>query len=296
MNAALADRFLEQTQNPDGGWGYHPGDPSMVEPTGAVMLALADGSDGSDRPAWSRAHAWLEQAQHPDGGWGFGLEDPESHWATAWAILALARRQPDTPAVRRGVRWLWEVPVLRIVQRDLTEEIARGLGIDPAIAGWPWRPGEAAWVEPTALALLALAAAGALAENLPRIPEAVRYLADRRCRGGGWNFGNPFMLGTYLPPRAHPTAWALLALGQVAPDQIRDEDVAALRHEMAADGGALALALGVLALETIGRPDPQARARLAAMQQPDGSWAGSPYVTALARLALGGGWPWQPRA
>ncbi|MER3468083.1 MAG: hypothetical protein C4312_06050, partial [Thermoflexus sp.] len=70
MNAALADRFLEQTQNPDGGWGYHPGDPSMVEPTGAVMLALADGSDGSDRPAWSRAHAWLEQAQHPDGGWG----------------------------------------------------------------------------------------------------------------------------------------------------------------------------------------------------------------------------------
>jgi len=148
-------------------------------------------------------------------------------------------------------------------------------------------------VEPTALALLALDAASAVAAHRARADEAVRYLSDRRCQGGGWNFGNPFMLGAYLPPRPHPTAWALLALHAIAPDAIRPEDVAALRTEMHRDGGAMALALGIMALEALGETDPLARERLTALQRPDGSWEGSPYVTALALRALSGGWPWR---
>ncbi len=285
-------RFLEAAQNPDGGWGYHRHSRSAVEPTGAVLLAWRDRPES--RPLLS-ARRWLERAQHPDGGWGMGPEDPESHWCTAWAVLALARLDPHAPPVAQGVRWLLQTPVLRVPTGELIQEVQRILRIDPSLQGWPWRPGEASWVEPTALALLALHAASAADEGRGRIAEAIRYLIDRRCQGGGWNFGNPFMLGAYLPPRPHPTAWALLALQALAPEAIRPEDIQALRAEMDRDGGAMALALGLMALTAWGDDDPEARRRLSALQQPDGSWEGSPFVTALALLALGGGWPWRRR-
>ena len=116
----------------------------------------------------------------------------------------------------------------------------------------------------------------------------MRYLTDRRCAGGGWNFGNPVMLGANLPPRAHPTAWALLALAQQRRDAIRQEDVAALRAEMAHDGGALALGWGLLALAALGEEDAGATARMAGLQATDGSWNGNPYHTAVAIMARRG--------
>jgi hypothetical protein len=292
-SARNARAFLTRSQNPDGGWGYRPGSPSATEPTGAALVAL--GPDPEAAPAAERARRWLEAAQRPDGGWGLSREDPESHWMTAWGILGLARLDPHAPEVARGVRWLIELPVIRIEAAELTAEVRRTLRIDPRLRGWPWRPGEASWVEPTALALLALDAASVVETHRDRIAEAVSYLVDRRCVGGGWNFGNPFMLGANLPPRPHPTAWALLALRIISPQAIRPEDVTALRAEMDRDGGAMALALGQLALTAMGIEDPEARERLQRQQAPDGSWESSPYVTALSALALNGGWPWAPR-
>ncbi len=292
MDPTRASRFLERTQNPDGGWGYRPGARSMTEPTGAVLLALADGSGSY---AIGPGRAWLERAQHPDGGWGIDPQDPESSWCTAWAVLALSHLEPASPAVARGIRWLLQTPTIRVTGDELTAEVRRILKIDPSLRGWPWRTGEVSWVEPTALALLALYAASAAADHRDRIEEAIRYLIDRRCLGGGWNFGNPFMLGAYLPPRPHPTAWALLALWALAPEAIRPEDLEALRTEMHRDGGAMALALGIMALEAMGKTDREARERLMMRQQPDGSWESNPYVTALALLALNGGTPWRRR-
>ncbi len=292
MDPIEAYRFLEDAQNPDGGWGYHRRSRAAVEPTGAVLLAWRDRLESRPLPS---ARRWLERAQHPDGGWGMGPEDPESHWCTAWAVLALARLDPHAPPVAQGVRWLLRVPVLQVPADELTQEVRRIFRMDPSLRGWPWRPGEASWVEPTALALLALHAASATDADRGRIEEAIRYLIDRRCQGGGWNFGNPFMLGAYLPPRPHPTAWALLALQALAPEAIRPEDIEALRAEMHRDGGAMALALGLMALTAWGDDDPEARRRLSALQRPDGSWEGSPFVTALALLALGRGWPWRRR-
>ena len=206
-SARNARAFLARSQNPDGGWGYRPGSPSATEPTGAALVAL--GPDPEAAPAVERARRWLEAAQRPDGGWGMDPEDPESHWMTAWGILGLARLDPHALEITRGVRWLIELPVIRIEAAELTAEVRRTLRIDPALRGWPWRPGEASWVEPTALALLALHAASAVEAHRDRIAEAVGYLVDRRCVGGGWNFGNPFMLGANLPPRPHPTASAI---------------------------------------------------------------------------------------
>ena len=65
-----------------------------------------------------RAVRWLEDHQNLDGGWG---EDCRSYddpaWIgrgdstasqTAWALLALDAAGEQSPAVRRGVRWLVE--------------------------------------------------------------------------------------------------------------------------------------------------------------------------------------------
>jgi hypothetical protein len=93
------------------------------------------------------------------------------------------------------------------------------------------------------------------------------------------------MFSQPLQPRAHPTAWTLLALRQIAPDRILPDDIQALRHQMDMDGGALALGLGLLALRKLNEDGATFRARLHALQGSDGSWNSNPYHTALALLA-----------
>ncbi len=141
-------------------------------------------------------------------------------------------------------------------------------------------------MEPTALATLALASAPATAQIGSRLEEGARYLVDRRCHTGGWNVGNPIMFSQTLPPRAHPTALALLALKRVAAAEIRPGDLAALRAAMQADAGTPALALGALALRACSADAWEALAQLQRSQQPDGGWDGSPFHTALALFAL----------
>ena len=280
---ASAQAFLLATQNPDSGWGYAAGQASTVEATAASVLALRDESAGN--LARRASLAWLGAAQHADGGWGLGAGDPESGWSTAWGVLALTDDGAAADAMRRGATWLVSVKTLGLEGDGLQRVMREKFAIDPNLHGWPWLPDEAGWVEPTSLAMLALTAPSVTSAAQERLDEGTRYLVDRRCHGGGWNFGNPVMLGGQLPPRAHPTAWALLALTRVAPDVIRPEDLAALRGEMRRDGGALALAWGLLALRVLGQDDAEAANRLRAQQQADGSWNSNPFHTAVALLA-----------
>ncbi len=68
MNASALD-FLISNQNSDGGWGYAPGQNSIVEPTSAVLLALIGNSLGSR--SFGLGIDWLRRIQHHEGGWGF---------------------------------------------------------------------------------------------------------------------------------------------------------------------------------------------------------------------------------
>lgn len=285
----IATAFLRRTQGNDGGWGYGAGHASNVEATSAALLAL--GGAAAESALARRASAWLLAAQHGDGGWGLTADDAESGWQTAWAVLALTQAAEAGAAVGRGVAWLLTTQLLRIEKAEDIRWTKDILGIDPALRGWPWLPGQAGWVEPTALALLALAPRAAAPEVGPRLAEGVRYLQDRRCTGGGWNVGNPVMFSRPLPPRAIATAWVLLALARLAREAIQGADVATLRVEMHADGGVPALAWGLLALRSLGQDDARAADLLLARQSADGGWDASPYHTAAALLALTGGWP-----
>jgi hypothetical protein len=277
--------FLVAAQNRDGGWGYTAGEPSCVEPTAAAAMALRGEAEATETRA--AAGRWLLAVQHRDGGWGLDGHDPESGWLTAWAVLALAAVGGADDAVRRGAAWLRAVKSPAEYD-ELQSEAQEKARIDISLYGWPWLPDQASWVEPTALALLALGSLPDGAPSAARLDEGARYLTDRRCAGGGWNFGNPVMLGANLPAHACPTAWALLALAQHGRDAIRAEDLATLRGEMARDGGTLALGWGLLALAALDEEDAAAAAHMAGLQSTDGSWNGNPYHTAVAVMAWRG--------
>ena len=207
---ATAGEFLVGSQNPDGGWGYRRHGTSYVEPTSAVMLALENSAARTRSEVEGRARDFLLSIQHADGGWGIGALDAESGWMTAWAVLMLARFSDARAAVARGVQWLIDTEGLRVTDAPSRAVIYQRLQIDSTLRGWPWQPGDAAWVHPTALAMLALCASGK--PNEPRVRDGVVYLFDRAVASGGWNIGNPEMLGKTVPATIQDTAVALRAL------------------------------------------------------------------------------------
>src|SRR5208282_1477258 len=86
---------------------------------------------------------------------------------------------------------------------------------DPDCYGWPWLPGSASWVIPTAFSVIAIKQFTACSRSEiseRRIRLGVDMLLDRVCLGGGWNSGNSVVYGVPLPAHVESTAIALLAL------------------------------------------------------------------------------------
>ncbi len=282
MESAAA--YLLNGQNPDGGWGYTTGNDSFVEPTALAILALQDIPQVA--AACQAGAAWLVDNQNPDGGWGIHRQDQQSGWQTAWAVQALAFFPDSAAARQKGIDWLIRFEPFQITDAAQLEIGQKVATIDFSLRGWPWLPGEASWIEPTALAIWTLSREAAAEENRARLEEAVRYILDRRCAGGGWNVGNPVMFDASLPPRAQPTAWTLLALRRFAPQVILAEDLRAMQADMEADGGAMARAWCLLALRALDAADDGQRASLIDLQSEEGSWGESLYQTAIAVIAL----------
>jgi hypothetical protein len=275
--------YLGRMQNVDGGWGYHQNGASYVEPTAAAVMAHSFLGAAAPESAWR----WLRTAQRTDGGWGVDLKGAAPSWMSAWAVWALAGMGSDAAAADRGARWLLEEPVLRSSDAQVMEEMRRLLDLDATLAGWPWQPGEAAWVLPTSLSLVALAATG-LGDHA-RVQDGVQYLLDRKCATGGWNFGNPVMLGAALPPTFPETAMALMALNAAGVARDHPAVVSGLRYLEATSpelpGGSEG-AWRLLGLNAWGAKVAGVQQSLLAGQQELGGWAGGAFCTALALLAL----------
>ncbi len=279
MSRAL--EFLHVSQNPDGGWGYRQGGISYVEPTAAVLLALQFTDLAPS--IMERARGWLRSVQRADGGWGIAPLDDESGWMTGWAVWALA--ETDRDAAQRGADWLLAAAGLRVTDPAQIEGVERVLHINPAMTGWSWQPGDAAWIFTSALALLALDAVG-IREHA-RTTEALAYLLDRAIPAGGWNIGNPFMVTGNLPPTVENTVMALLALEAYG---IETSVTQAAQGWLARDGftpTAFEWAWRGWYWAHNGRTNEAARAALAALRRQDGSWDGNPFTTAIAIMAGG---------
>ncbi|MDF1501892.1 hypothetical protein, partial [Roseisolibacter sp. H3M3-2] len=243
----------------------------------------------------ARASAWLVARQRADGGWPATTQVDAPSWAGATALLALARLGGAPDAVARGGEWLLAREANRF---DLSTRLLfrfqkwRGAAVptelDATLSGWPWVDGTFGWVEPTAIALLALRAAGvrgARAEE--RAGQGTRMLLDRAVPGGGWNYGNTKVLGQDVAPYPDTTAWALLALrGEPTAAAASREGVARLDTMLAHTRSTLARALGALALRAHSTDDAPVRAALAArvLESPPAEVR----ARALALLALAG--------
>ena len=277
--------YLISAQNESGGWGYSTYQQPMIEPTSAVLLALRNEPRASD--AYQRGITWLVNSQHKDGGWGINQNDPDSGWQTAWALLVLKQSSQNKENIAKAIEWLLTVGT-SVVTREEFQRLELPKSENNLALIWPWMPGQVGWIEPTAMAVIALGsiADSPLASN--RVNAARRYFRENRTPDGGWGIGNAGPLDTVVLPRAYPTSLVILALAALAKEDIRTQDISALEQDIHRDHSILALSSGLLAMQLIGESDSTLKETLTAQQQLDGSWSANPFYTAWAIMALRG--------
>jgi hypothetical protein len=258
--------------------GYERQGPPATEPTclAAIALALA-----GRRHEAQRAVDWLATIQNEDGSVGPTASLVSPGWATALAVVANAYASRsggndvlglrtdseflhrDDEALRpscfdtpRAVQWLLDArPAAAKGKPAVGHE--QLIGHDTTLVGWPWVVGTSPWVEPTALAVLALKSAGHVEH--PRTREAVRLLRDRLMPEGGCNYGNTTVLGQMLRPHLQPTGLALLALhGEKDYDGRIARSLRYLQMEINGETATASLCYALMALRRYQRAIPDA--------------------------------------
>ena len=262
--------FLLESQNADGGWGFHPGATSAVEPTAWALLAL--GKLDPQSPELARAVAWLLGCQNEDGSWPSRPETVEASWITplgGLALLGLKSGAADA-AIQRAGEWTcqshtgqrhWKMLLARFLSRR------KVVGQNLSLEGWSWTPGTASWIEPTAVALIFLHQLPAM-KNSPnanaRLQMGESFLYDRMCPSGGWSMGNPKIYGIEGIAQAGVTAWALIALQKNREREENRRSIEWLETNFVSINGASSLALARIALKANGRTTASIESKLAA--------------------------------
>ncbi|MFV1964578.1 MAG: hypothetical protein ACC628_04090 [Pirellulaceae bacterium] len=258
--------------------GYQANGLAATEPTALAALALA---------GWGRSDAarvaadWLAELQASDGSVGVRSDEPTPRWPTGLAVVAWLAVDEG------GSRFAAEVDrALDWILAARSKPLPRGGAVqhDTSLVAWPWVSGTHAWVEPTALNVLALKASGK--RHHQRTREAVRLLLDRQLPSGGCNYGNTRVLGRQLRPHLLPTGLAMLALnGEDRSDPRLRKSLSFLANHVSADTPVLSLGWALLGLAAHGRWPPEANDWLARISERMRPGQRPPIQTALMLLA-----------
>ena len=247
--------FLRANQNADGGWGYFPGRESRVESTVYALRALA----GEINPG-TPAIRFLVSRQDRSGGLAPCPSVPGATWVTQLAFPLLRKAGVSNQVLEAAADWIVST---QGAEDSFLQRILHTLGKakadqNPRLKGWPWRPENSSWVEPTAWGLIALGSMdgiGPAAAITYRRDLAVRMLLDRRCEDGGWNYGNKRVLGVVLHSYPETTAIGLIGLAAAGTNLAETLQPSIVRAEAGLNSshGAYARALLALALRLHGR-------------------------------------------
>ncbi|WP_372719538.1 hypothetical protein [Novipirellula sp.] len=194
--------------------GYVPGDPPSAESVAFAALAAC----AYRRPAAAAtACRRLLDSQLGDGSVAVWLDDKGPFWPTSLACIAWRHFEKQWP--ERAKSWCRDgyEKGLDYLLNCGGEKIARNeiIGHDTELVGWPWVLGTHSWIEPTAMAVLAMRHCDRA--NHPRAIEATKLLLDRQLPSGGANYGNTFVLGQVLRPHVLPSAMCVVALHRITP-------------------------------------------------------------------------------
>lgn len=262
--------LLENAQNDDGGWGFHPRSQSRVEPACWALLALLNSSPSQDREERiARGFRFLRVAQLPDGSWPASSAEKAGSWVSSLACWVLSFEKGARQVLEAGLQWicqdwprdssLWSRSLRRLsAKRNVLPQ-------NDSYRGWGWTPRTSSWVEPTSFTLIALSRAPR--EILPNNASRRRQLAeamlyDRMCPGGGWNCGNPMIYGVPGEPLVIPTVWGLLALRDYAQRTENVQSLDWLENNVDEIHGPGSLALARICIEAYGRKWPASAPQL----------------------------------
>ena len=239
---------LESLRGRQGNWGYKRGARAGVEPSvlsSLGLIASGDFATAANDLAGARVTAeWMAGIQRSDGSLPVVAEIETPAWTTPYAILLWnALGGHEEPRIRaRGC--LLNLQGQSLPRDELTAKV---IGHDPTVRGWPWVASTHSWVEPTALAALALCQDGL--HNHGRVRAGIHLILNRSLESGGWNYGNPAVLGRALRAQPEPSGLSLLALrahGEETPECRRGIDY--LRQALRDVRAGTSLGWGVLAL------------------------------------------------
>src|SRR5215471_6393405 len=265
---------LQTSQNSEGGWAFHPGGASRVEPTCWALLALANSSESSEANI-AGGLSFLQLQQLADGSWPAASGTSSGGWVTSLAALTLTQISAKEKSVQAALQWLCDD-----YPRDSSrwQKFLKSLGSakqhvshNDEFRGWGWTPRTSSWVEPTSFALLAFSSKSSQAQtsklehpDASRLPSelakliserrtlAIGLLYDRMCAGGGWNCGHPRVYGVAGESLVLPTCWALLALREAPEHPNRAISLDWLKRSFEKISSAGSLAIAQVTLERYG--------------------------------------------
>jgi len=231
--------------------GYARDAAPTTEPTALAALALIANQRPSDAQS---AIAWLSRIQAADGSVGI-RESEMPGWPTSLAVLAWKAANSQgvhDRQIKRAVAWILQA-------RGETAPQVAEFGHNTELAGWSYADATSSWIEPTALHVTALKAAGQ--SNHARTREGVRLVIDRLLADGGCNYGNTVVLGQTLRPHIQPTGIALLALaGETDPSGRIAKSIGWLRRSIGPGTKTASLAWALFGLQAHGIRLPDAEA------------------------------------
>lgn len=213
VKGQIADciKDIQKRHYTEGGFAEKPGGLYRPDATAWAVMALTKTSD-SDRSA-EFARDKLKTSQLKDGRVCMP-GDNDALWPTPLAVLAWQGSQQHIEAQGRAVKFL-----LKISSVHWGKRADSASAHDTSIRGWAWTKNTHSWIEPTALALIALEVTAQMGHS--RFQEGIRMIMDRQLPHGGWNYGNTFVYGQELHPFIDTTGIALSALaGHVAKEDV----------------------------------------------------------------------------